>query len=53
VSSHDTAIEMRWWLVPATEVPQDRETRIDWLFDWCPEIDDWIAERRDAGVVAL
>jgi 1-acyl-sn-glycerol-3-phosphate acyltransferase len=48
----DTAIEMRWWLVPATEVPPDREARIDWLFDWWQQIDDWIAERREAGVVA-
>jgi 1-acyl-sn-glycerol-3-phosphate acyltransferase len=48
----DTAIEMRWWLVPSSEVPQDREARIDWLFDWWQQIDDWIAERREAGVVA-
>jgi 1-acyl-sn-glycerol-3-phosphate acyltransferase len=48
----DTAIEMRWWLVPASEVPADREARIDWLFDWWQKIDDWIAERRAAAVVA-
>jgi 1-acyl-sn-glycerol-3-phosphate acyltransferase len=48
----DTAIEMRWWLVPSSEVPPDREARIDWLFDWWQQIDDWIAERREAGVVA-
>jgi 1-acyl-sn-glycerol-3-phosphate acyltransferase len=45
----DTAIEMRWWLVPAAEVPRDREARIDWLFDWWQQIDDWISERRDSG----
>ena len=45
----DTAIEMRWWLVPAADVPSDREARIDWLFDWWKQIDDWIAERRDGG----
>jgi 1-acyl-sn-glycerol-3-phosphate acyltransferase len=48
----DTSIEMRWWLVPAADVPADREARIDWLFDWWKEIDDWIAERRAAGAVA-
>ena len=48
----DTAIEMRWWLVPAAEVPQDREARINWLFDCWQQIDDWIAERRAAGAVA-
>jgi 1-acyl-sn-glycerol-3-phosphate acyltransferase len=46
----DTAIEMRWWLVPAADVPKDREARIDWLFDWWKQIDDWIAERRAVGV---
>lgn len=48
----DTAIQMRWWLVPAADVPKDREARIDWLFDWWKQIDDWIAERRAAGVAA-
>ena len=48
----DTAIEMRWWLVPAADVPKDREARIDWLFDWWKQIDDWIAERRAAAVAA-
>jgi 1-acyl-sn-glycerol-3-phosphate acyltransferase len=42
----DTAIQMRWWIVPAAEVPRDRESRIDWLFDWWKEIDDWVAARR-------
>jgi 1-acyl-sn-glycerol-3-phosphate acyltransferase len=45
----DTAIEMRWWLVPAADVPTDREERIDWLFAWWQRIDDWIAERRAAA----
>jgi 1-acyl-sn-glycerol-3-phosphate acyltransferase len=48
----DTAIEMRWWLVPAADVPKGREARIDWLFDWWKQIDDWIAERRAAEVAA-
>jgi 1-acyl-sn-glycerol-3-phosphate acyltransferase len=48
----DTAIEMRWWLVPAADVPKGREARIDWLFDWWKQIDDWVAERRAAEVVA-
>jgi 1-acyl-sn-glycerol-3-phosphate acyltransferase len=48
----DTAIQMRWWLVPGADVPKDREARIDWLFDWWKQIDDWIAERRAAGAAA-
>jgi 1-acyl-sn-glycerol-3-phosphate acyltransferase len=42
----DREIEMRWWIVPAAEVPVDREARIDWLFAWWARIDDWIEERR-------
>jgi 1-acyl-sn-glycerol-3-phosphate acyltransferase len=42
----DKKIEMRWWIVPAAEVPGGREERIDWLFDWWQRIDDWIAERQ-------
>ncbi|MDT7786023.1 MAG: hypothetical protein QOF58_4442 [Pseudonocardiales bacterium] len=48
----DREIEMRWWIVPAAEVPADREARIDWLFDWWQQIDDWIAERQAAARVA-
>jgi 1-acyl-sn-glycerol-3-phosphate acyltransferase len=48
----DREIEMRWWIVPAAEVPADREARIDWLFDWWQQIDDWITERQAAARVA-
>ncbi len=44
----DREIEMRWWIVPAAEVPVDREARIDWLFAWWARIDDWVEERRAA-----
>jgi 1-acyl-sn-glycerol-3-phosphate acyltransferase len=43
----DREIQMRWWLVPADEVPADREARIDWLFAWWGTIDDWISRRQD------
>jgi len=42
----DTSIEMRWWQVPAAEVPSGREERIDWLYAWWQQIDDWVAVRR-------
>jgi 1-acyl-sn-glycerol-3-phosphate acyltransferase len=45
----DTSIQMRWWLVPAADVPTDNDARIDWLFDWWTQIDDWIAERHRAA----
>ncbi len=45
----DSVIEMRWWIVPAAEVPDGREERIDWLFEWWARIDAWISERQAAS----
>jgi len=42
----DREIEMRWWIVPAAEVPAGRDARIDWLFAWWSTIDDWVNERQ-------
>ncbi|CAN5426427.1 hypothetical protein BH10ACT10_BH10ACT10_22790 [soil metagenome] len=42
----DKQILMRWWRVPREEIPDGREERIDWLFSWWEEIDDWVAEHR-------
>jgi 1-acyl-sn-glycerol-3-phosphate acyltransferase len=38
----DKVITMRWWRVPAAEVPADRNGQIDWLFSWWERIDAWI-----------
>jgi 1-acyl-sn-glycerol-3-phosphate acyltransferase len=47
----DREIEMRWWIVPAAEVPTSEEARIDWLYAWWARIDDWVHERQvQAGV---
>ena len=47
----DREIQMRWWIVPAREVPTGEEERIDWLFAWWARIDDWIGERQaQAGI---
>ena len=48
----DSVIEMRWWIVPAAEVPAGDAERIDWLFTWWSRIDDWIDERKDAADLA-
>jgi len=45
----DRAIEMRWWQVPAGEVPREREAQIEWLFSWWERIDDWITSRKQAS----
>ncbi len=38
----DKQIVMRWETVPREEIPEDREARIEWLFDRWAEIDAWI-----------
>lgn len=42
----DKQIVMRWWRVPRAEIPEGREARIDWLFDWWERVDDWVEEHR-------
>ena len=42
----DKQIVMRWWEVPRAEIPDVREARIDWLFDWWERIDTWIEQNR-------
>jgi 1-acyl-sn-glycerol-3-phosphate acyltransferase len=39
---------MRWWLVPAGEVPTDEAAQIDWLYGWWERIDAWVTSRRVA-----
>jgi 1-acyl-sn-glycerol-3-phosphate acyltransferase len=41
----DSSITMRWWSVPASEVPAGRDKRIEWLYDWWARIDAWIEEQ--------
>jgi 1-acyl-sn-glycerol-3-phosphate acyltransferase len=39
-------VHMRWWRVPATDVPRDETTQIEWLYQWWQRIDDWIDTTR-------
>jgi 1-acyl-sn-glycerol-3-phosphate acyltransferase len=44
----DSAVRMRWWQVPADDVPDGRDARVDWLYAWWAKIDDWIGAPRTA-----
>jgi 1-acyl-sn-glycerol-3-phosphate acyltransferase len=44
----DKTITMRWWLVPAAEVPREHEDQLEWLLSWWERIDGWIDEQRSA-----
>src|SRR3954470_18582630 len=39
----DKTLYLRWWFVPAAEVPRNETEQMDWLYKWWETIDDWIA----------
>jgi len=41
----DKVLHLRWWFVPAAEVPREREAATAWLNEWWGRIDGWLAER--------
>ncbi len=45
----DKTLHLRWWFVPAAEVPRQEAELTDWLYRWWAAIDDWIAAT-SAGV---
>jgi 1-acyl-sn-glycerol-3-phosphate acyltransferase len=47
----DRTVVMRWWLVPAAEVPRgDEEAQARWLYGWWEQVDQWIGAHRAAPV---
>jgi 1-acyl-sn-glycerol-3-phosphate acyltransferase len=38
----DKTLHLRWWFVPAAEVPREETEQTDWLYRWWETIDDWI-----------
>ena len=42
----DKKLSMRWWRIPREEIPEGREERIEWLFSWWREVDEWVDEHR-------
>ncbi|WP_104526092.1 lysophospholipid acyltransferase family protein [Blastococcus atacamensis] len=38
----DKTLHLRWWFVPADEVPQEPEEQTEWLYRWWETIDAWI-----------
>jgi 1-acyl-sn-glycerol-3-phosphate acyltransferase len=44
----DETVRLRWWFVPADEVPRDRRAQEQWLYEKWAEIDAWIASHAPA-----
>jgi 1-acyl-sn-glycerol-3-phosphate acyltransferase len=47
----DSVVRMRWWQVPADEVPRDDAAIVEWLYGWWALVDRWIAANRPAAPV--
>jgi len=42
----DSTVRMRWWQVPAGEVPRDPDAQREWLYSWWERIDAWVDSTR-------
>jgi 1-acyl-sn-glycerol-3-phosphate acyltransferase len=42
----DKVLRLRWWFVPAADVPGDDDELTDWLYRWWEDIDGWIEAAR-------
>ncbi len=42
-------IHVEFWRVPFSEIPKDRDARIDWLYGHWERMDAWVAGRRRAS----
>jgi 1-acyl-sn-glycerol-3-phosphate acyltransferase len=42
----DGTVRMRWWRVPAAEVPRGEDAQVEWLYQWWARIDDWVDDIR-------
>ncbi|WP_448628648.1 lysophospholipid acyltransferase family protein [Geodermatophilus sp. URMC 64] len=45
----DKTLHLRWWFVPAAEVPREEARTTDWLYRWWETIDAWITATSDAS----
>ena len=43
----DKTLHLRWWFVPAADVPRDEAGQIDWLYRWWETIDSWVRTTSD------
>lgn len=45
----DTDVHVEFWRVPASEIPVDREERVEWLFENWETMERWLRERKTAS----
>ncbi len=42
----DKRLLMGWWRIPRADIPEGREERIEWLFAWWRQVDEWVEQHR-------
>ena len=47
----DRTIEVEFWRVPASSIPEDRGARIGWLYDQWSRVDEWVGRRVGASEI--
>jgi 1-acyl-sn-glycerol-3-phosphate acyltransferase len=49
----DKTLHLRWWFVPAADVPRGEAEQTDWLYRWWETVDEWIAttQRQESAKV--
>jgi 1-acyl-sn-glycerol-3-phosphate acyltransferase len=45
----DKNLHLRWWFIPAADVPRDEVQLTDWLYQWWATIDAWITSTSAAA----
>ena len=45
----DKTLHLRWWFVPAAQVPREEAQLTDWLYRWWETIDGWITSTSAAS----
>jgi 1-acyl-sn-glycerol-3-phosphate acyltransferase len=45
----DKTLHLRWWFVPAAQVPREEAQLTDWLYRWWETIDAWITSTSAAS----
>jgi 1-acyl-sn-glycerol-3-phosphate acyltransferase len=48
----DRTIEVEFWRIPASLIPEDRAGQIEWLYDCWGRVDEWVGSRSEASAAA-
>lgn len=47
------SVRMAWCHIPRADIPQGREERTDWLYEWWERVDTWVDSHAAPGLPSL